>query len=379
MKLAKLSLAAIVAVGAMTTVASAVDLEKAIKGTTLGGYIRYRHNVNYDNNNDKTLSTNEYKGVFNFKMPVNDMVKANIKFVTVGTTSDSSSKKTTDSNGDTTITDTSGDQNPTVNTKLANFIITPTKALTVVVGKQALVTPFADPADQAGTGIVGVMNLGKIKLYGGAYSNTNAKAGGLGNAKIGGADIYAAGVAADLGMVNGEFWYALVEPKGSEDNVPAMYVEANAKVSKVSLQVAHATVDYEDVGGKEQEQTRVVATAKIASLITATLGYVMTGDDGGNVVLGDTDAKANFGMEHLEAANVADATLLYVAGGMDFGKVGAKLEYIDGETGDTDLTEMKVSVGYTMSKNFKLSGWYSAAEIGDDDRTKARFEAKYKF
>ena len=180
-------------------------------------------------------------------------------------------------------------------------------------------------------------------------------------------------------MVNGEFWYALVEPKGSEDNVPAMYVEANAKVSKVSLQVAHATVDYEDVGGKEQEQTRVVATAKIASLITATLGYVMTGDDGGNVVLGDTDAKANFGMEHLEAANVADATLLYVAGGMDFGKVGAKLEYIDGETGDTDLTEMKVSVGYTMSKNFKLSGWYSAAEIGDDDRTKARFEAKYKF
>jgi hypothetical protein len=38
-----------VTVGALTTVASAVDLEKAVKWTKLTGYIRYRHNPTWNN------------------------------------------------------------------------------------------------------------------------------------------------------------------------------------------------------------------------------------------------------------------------------------------------------------------------------------------
>jgi hypothetical protein len=379
-----------VTVGALTTVASAVDLEKAVKGTKLTGYIRYRHNPTWNNvtngNSQKgTISTNEYKAVFNFVMPVNDMVKANIKFVTVGTTSD-----------------TTGDANPNLVTKFANFIVSPADNLTLIVGKQALVTPFADPADQSGTGAVASMNLGNIKLYAGAYSNTNATPLG---AKLQNADIYAAGVTADLGIVNGAFWYANIETKakdtaganvatdGKGKSNTAMYFEANAKVSIVTLQVAHATVDYDDkITGKDankKEQTRFVASANVG-MFNGTIGYVTTGKEGGDVTLGDTDAKANFGMEILEAANTADASLMYFKAGVKVDKVSAALEYLTGDdknnvkNGDKrDLDETKVSVGYAMSKNFNVSAWYAKAKTEvnsvETKYKKARIEAKYTF
>jgi hypothetical protein len=68
MKLAKLSLAAIVAAGALTSVASASSLEEAIKGVSINGYVRYRHN-------STTEEVDAIKVVAGFTVPVTDGVK----------------------------------------------------------------------------------------------------------------------------------------------------------------------------------------------------------------------------------------------------------------------------------------------------------------
>ncbi|WP_086235869.1 MULTISPECIES: major outer membrane protein [Campylobacter] len=52
MKLVKLSLAAIVAAGALTSVANATSLEEAIKNVDVSGYARYR----FDSQNAKLAS-----------------------------------------------------------------------------------------------------------------------------------------------------------------------------------------------------------------------------------------------------------------------------------------------------------------------------------
>ena len=52
MRLSKLSLAAIVAAGALTSVASAASLEEAIKNVDVTGYARYR----FDSQNAKLAS-----------------------------------------------------------------------------------------------------------------------------------------------------------------------------------------------------------------------------------------------------------------------------------------------------------------------------------
>ncbi|MBE0497512.1 MAG: major outer membrane protein, partial [Campylobacterales bacterium] len=70
MKLAKLSLAAIVAAGAMTTFASAAPLEEAIKGVDLSGMIRYR--IDKTENGE---SRHRFSGPLTFTIPVADGLK----------------------------------------------------------------------------------------------------------------------------------------------------------------------------------------------------------------------------------------------------------------------------------------------------------------
>jgi len=79
MKLAKLSLAAIIAAGAFS-VANATSLEDAIKGVDLSGMVRLRF---YNNDVDKsapagTHDQNRWRGssLFKFTIPVSDTIKA---------------------------------------------------------------------------------------------------------------------------------------------------------------------------------------------------------------------------------------------------------------------------------------------------------------
>jgi len=133
-------------------------------------------------------------------------------------------------------------------------------------------------------------------------------------------------------------------------------------------------------------------------MAAVTAGYVMTGDEGGDITLGDADAKANFAGENHSASDLADASLYYVAASvkpMDNVKVGLAYLAGDGKAAaltkaainsalTTDVTELKLTASYAMSKNFKISGFLtdggteagSAAEVKTDT---SRVEIKYTF
>ena len=75
MKLTKISLAALVALGAFSSVASATPLEEAIKNVDLSGFARYR----YENENNKnangshaSAAKHNFKLITNFKAAIDD-------------------------------------------------------------------------------------------------------------------------------------------------------------------------------------------------------------------------------------------------------------------------------------------------------------------
>ncbi|MFV0481772.1 MAG: major outer membrane protein, partial [Campylobacteraceae bacterium] len=79
MKLVKLSLAAIVAVGAMTTIASAQPLEEAIKNVEVSGFARYRFYSESDVDvGDGGHERNRFTGELNIESKITDNIKFGI-------------------------------------------------------------------------------------------------------------------------------------------------------------------------------------------------------------------------------------------------------------------------------------------------------------
>lgn len=81
MKFLKLSLAASVALGALSTASFAQPLEEAIKGIDVSGYLRYRYNDDrYDNGNgdvNGSSANHQWRAVADFKTPVVNNIALN--------------------------------------------------------------------------------------------------------------------------------------------------------------------------------------------------------------------------------------------------------------------------------------------------------------
>lgn len=81
MKFLKLSLAASVALGALSTASFAQPLEEAIKGIDVSGYLRYRYNDDrYDNGNGNvngSSANHQWRAVADFKTPVVNNIALN--------------------------------------------------------------------------------------------------------------------------------------------------------------------------------------------------------------------------------------------------------------------------------------------------------------
>ena len=81
MKFLKLSLAASVALGALSTASFAQPLEEAIKGIDVSGYLRYRYTDDrYDNGNGSvsgSSANHQWRAVADFKTPVVNNIALN--------------------------------------------------------------------------------------------------------------------------------------------------------------------------------------------------------------------------------------------------------------------------------------------------------------
>ena len=147
MKLTKVSLAALVALGAFSSVASATPLEEAIKNVDLSGFARYRY-TNDDTKNSTTIPTKKHSAGHVFRMQTafkaaiddNFFGVLNLRYEAKDNSGDGVTKGTDKTN----TTDSFGVYEMYLGYKVGNTTIT--------AGKQKLGT-FYDAKDLAGTGL----------------------------------------------------------------------------------------------------------------------------------------------------------------------------------------------------------------------------------
>ena len=373
-KFAKMSLVAAVAVAGLSTTSSATALTEAIKGVDVSGYVRYRF-TNTENKKAAAgtgaTSTDLYKIYTSAKIPVNDAVTAQIGLLV----------------GEADVSE--AEANPAVVVKQANFTIK-TGVATLIAGKQSIGIPVTDAADNMGTALVAVVPAGPATIVAAHATATNLMVG-ANNYKD--ASVTVVGALAAIGGVNVEAWdidgskNAVFTSKG----IDAQFFAASGNVAGVALAAKHATLDTNLLGsGKDQESTTVTAAGKVGA-VSLVAGYHTTGDKGGLVAF-DNDAKSTFTIEQFSTNSdgVNDAEALYVSASMPVGPLVATVEYGSGDfkttdaaTAKKDAKETVVALAYSMSKNFKISGFVSNYQTSlsgtETEVEKSRVEVKYTF
>lgn len=158
MKFLKLSLAASVALGALSTASFAQPLEEAIKGIDVSGYLRYRYNDDrYDNGNGSvngSSANHQWRAVADFKTPVVNNIALNfgVWYDNQNNVNHGKGNTTSDFTGDGLGAGSDG------NFGVREFYATITPdstATTIKIGKQELNTPVTNAYDgDRGTGIL---------------------------------------------------------------------------------------------------------------------------------------------------------------------------------------------------------------------------------
>ena len=373
-KLIKMSLVAAVAVAGFSSTVAAKPLEESIQGVDFSGYLRYR----YTNGESNDVDQNQYRIQATAKAKVNDTITA--KFAIEG-----------DTKSNDTVGDDDGTNGSAATIRELNFTAKLGDA-TVTVGKQGLVTPFADSGldSQQGTGIVALYPVGPVTLAAGWYNNSDATA--IGGTDIGGSNISALAALGTAEMVNYSVWYANVSNQNdTQVDADAINVNLSAAFGPVNVELNYAQIDYDVTAGAtnydvEAEQARLVVSAD-AGIVTVTGGVIVLGDESGDTTLGDSDASSNFVMEEFSGSYLTDTTAYYLGLSVPVGPVTLGLEHgttddVNGNVkGDVEFSETKFSFAYPMSKNFKVSGWITdtSGDEGYDELGATRLELKYTF
>ena len=400
MKLVKLSLAAIVAAGALTSVASAASLEEAIKNVDVTGYARYR----FDSKDSGTNTANKHRFTsdVNFKSALDDNF-----FGVLGFRYDSIDNSGERFDARTMVgQDDNGNDNfgQTFNVRQVYLGYTAGNT-TVTAGRQVLGTFFTD--DMVGTGIK-LLNsdISGLTLAAIAFDNlqddgdigTGALTLGSNNAEyVYDRNLYGAAAIGSYDPVSFQLWYAAL------DSVAQLYVAdvtvgANLGGVDLSLQAQAAGssmwADNAGLGGN-------TVLLDDAIFWAAELGAKAFGFDGSvGYVQFDTDEISLISFEDQGSFIDAGEDLLnytafagdnkywFVTAGYTFAdKVRVGADYVAGEgsngvtTRDVDRYEAVARVDYKYSKKLNFKAWYSYInqENGQDDAKHLRFEARYNF
>ncbi len=391
MKLAKLSLAAIMTVGAISA-ANATSLEEAIKGVDLAGYARYR----FEDGNNKD-HTNGYKLELAFTTPVVEDVKLYTRFDAAGAANNDGS---------------AGNSDAALTFNRVYLTYTPTKELTVLAGKQGI---GAGLDDMSGTGVKVLYTLPVGVTFLAAYfDNLNYSIDTNGDDvkdTVAYDNAYAAAVIYSSKTLGAKFLYVKGEGTNAfnafltEDSSKATHmlaeVSGGVEMIMAKLQYATAKRSWDD---NKAKTIRLGLTGKVKNF-GYKAGFVKNDKSNGNVTLdgadqGDTDLitagwKTKF--------NETYAQYFYVGANATFGKVGVGLDYVSvkdklSQSEYNDLSpaeqalvsvgdrenqknEIAVNASYAMTKKLSTVVKYSTMKgvDGGDKRNNFRFEAKYSF
>lgn len=361
MKLSKLSLAAIVALGAFTTTASAGSLEEAIKGVDLKGFVRLRI---YNQSDEATDERYRFSAPFTFVSPVADNLTAGF---------------TVRAESNTFNGDASGVNSNNTNFGMAKaWFKYATPDYSVRMGRFELGTPWTDPgyAGNRGDGLLafytGVQN---VTLAAGHFVNTNT---GLQDDE----SLSVAAAIASMGPVTGQLWAA------SQSNLfdSSIFGQVDAKFGEFKVAGQFNVLTLADVAaGVEDTGTFYGIKAGYAPEgMKFCVGYTANDDDQGIYQLsGDSSAMFKAGKQlYYEYGNAAGAKTFFVTADATFGKFGVGAGYIDSSdiaTDGNDGSEFYGQVSYKYAKNFNTALYYSAMDYDSGDNDEIRAEFKYSF
>ena len=423
MKLTKISLAALVALGAFSSVASATPLEEAIKNVDLSGFARYRytHTHEYEKQQkdvSKKNGTNDgdghgFKMITNFKAAIDDNF-----FGVIGLRYSSLDGSGDNSKNGTDKTDT------TTGFGVHQFYLGyKIGGTTITAGKQEIGSYFTDDAIGTGVKVVNqdiegltltglafdALEGNKIESNGDLY-DAIGKDNGINKYDVG--NLYAVGIAGSYSPIDFQLWYASLTNLADllaadvtanfaiNDDISLggriNYVNSTADVSakshlSKSIDASNGVANYNDGNFYAGELT--------ASLfgLDARLGYMgwKVQDKGvTSFSFEDQGSLINVGeltLDHTWADGKAN--LIYATAGYTFDKFTVGADYIKGhikhaaapgKNGKEKVEEITPRFAYAYSKKLTFSSYYAfkTSKFADEGKNKEdqfRFEAKYSF
>ena len=394
MKITKLSLATIIALGSISF-ANAQNLEDAIKNVEVSGTVAYRYNDYEESTSSANAnrsvgsdSSNNYKAAINLGVKVNDDVKFNSRIIAGN--QDNAGEKVLN-------TQTEGDENFDVFLSEANFDYTGVQNTVITLGKQGVTTPFTLSRDSigneaTGTGLVATTHIGDVaSLTGGYFNQTNFdnNDGGLGTVAIDGSESFAyiTGTVAYAGMTLDATYGEL------QDRFDAYTVGLTGAYTIDELKLApYARYSSLDLDSSNNDNT-LWKTGIQANLgiFGAYIAYGQTNEEGGTV---GTDVSSDSGMDdhwRVTLSGISDASAIYATVDTQVtDTVNVSLNYSGIDAGSKsnseDQSEVYAQVAYKMSKNlstyarlgqFEVDNYYGAND--DLESTIGRLHVQYSF
>ena len=405
MKLTKISLAALVALGAFSSVASATPLEEAIKNVDLSGMARYRYTNTYkkesknnvaDEKNSK--ATHQFRVITNFKAAIDDNF-----FGVIGLR-----YNTDDGSGDNAGAGTDKALTEKTFNVYQFYLGYKVGNTTITAGKQLISSYFTN--DAVGTGIRVVnKDIEGLTLTALAFDAIEGEKGWssgdlykasvtdyLDNYDVG--NLYAAGIAGSYDPVNFQLWYASLTNLAG---VLAADVSGNFAITNdvslgARLNYAHSQADTSAKNALDYEDGNFYAGELSTSLFGFDLaaGYIgyktQNYQDGKYSVFSfeDQGGLIDAGESVLDWTRAeGKGNYLYAKSAYKFDKFTVGLDYLKGSYKTDEKTKIQQFVprfAYQYNKKLTFSSFYAfgTAKEHDGDKNKLdvlRFEAKYSF
>ena len=406
MKLTKISLAALVALGAFSSVASATPLEEAIKNVDLSGMARYRytHVHDYDKTQKNVKKSNEaghnFKMITNFKAAIDDNF-----FGVVGLRYNA-----TDGSGDNAGTGT--DKTNTTGTFGVHQFYLGYKigGTTITAGKQTIDSYFTDDAIGTGVRVVNedIEGLTLTALAFDALEGDDVESDGnlykatgyLSTYDVG--NLYAAGIAGSFNPVSFQLWYGTLTNLADvlAADVSAKFDITNDFALGARLNYANSIADKEAKNILGYNDGNFYAGELSTSLFGLDLaaGYIgwkaqdkgvsaFTFEDQGGLITAGEDV---FDWTYAKGKG----NFFYATSAYTFDKFTVGLDYVKGTqktsngVGNPDkkdkVEEFVPRFAYQYNKKLTFSSFYSfqTHKLPNDVKSKEdkfRFEAKYSF
>ena len=432
MKLTKISLAAIVALGAFSSVASATPLEEAIKNVDLSGFARYRYNnlqtketqAGATTSEKKTVAGHNFKAQFAFKAALDDNFFG-VLALRYNKTDGSGGVATGDY---TDTTSTFGVKEFYLGYKVGNT--------TVTAGKQTVGSYFTD--DEVGTGLrvtnqdIAGLTLtalafdaleadsetdGDAHKYEVEFTNAGDKKKVVVNTGILDSNLYAIGVAGSYDPVNFELWYAsltdianiIAADAGVNFDVTsdfnlglrANYAHASLDETEIAKRINKAIAGVPVPGGytlassftKDEVGDTNFYAAELSTgffgvdLSAGYIGWKVKDKRNGFVSLEDQGSFIDVGEDFFDyTALEGKSNNWFAKVGYKIDKYGIGAEYMNGKTKtyasptqdeETKKNQFIVRASYDYSKKLSFSGWYYTMTEKDYD-VDGKFKDKEK-